>query len=264
MQGARTVRWFVPITGLLIGTAWAALWMWEQSPYGRYLDHGRWTEIGFAASICRVVPAGDLLLPGFLYVGGWLLMSAAMMLPTALPLLHLFDRLTAARPNRLALVGLLIMGYLLVWASFGVVVHLLDAALQAAVGPSGWLPLHGWLLGAIVLAIAGVFQFSRLKYHCLDKCRTPFSFIAQHWSGPTPRLSAFRLGLHHGMFCVGCCWAIMLLMFVVGTGNVGWMLILGAIMALEKNAPWGRRLSHPLGLALLAWAGAIIAGNMSV
>jgi predicted metal-binding membrane protein len=65
------------------------------------------------------------------------------------------------------------------------------------------------------------------------------------------------------MFCVGCCWAIMLLMFIVGTGNVGWMLILGAVMALEKNAPWGRRLSQPLGLALLAWAGAIMAANFS-
>jgi predicted metal-binding membrane protein len=264
MRVARTETWFVPIMGILIGTAWAALFLWEQSPYGRYLDHGRWTEIGFAAEICRALPAGELLLPGLLYAGGWLLMSAAMMLPTALPLLRLFDRLTAARRNRLALIGLLVAGYLLVWSGFGVAAHLLDAGLHATVARSGRLLFNGWALGAIMLTIAGLFQFSRFKYHCLDKCRTPFSFIAQHWNGRTPRLSAFRLGVHHGMFCVGCCWAIMLLMFVVGTGNVGWMLILGAVMALEKNAPWGRRLSHPLGFALLAWAGTIMAANVSV
>ena len=263
MRVARRETLFVPIMGILIGTAWAALWLWEQSPYGRYLDHGHWTEIGFAADICRALPAGDLLLPGLLYAGGWVLMSAAMMLPTALPLLLLFDRVTAARPDRLALIGLLITGYLLVWSAFGVAAHLLDAGLHAAVARSGWLLLNGWVLGAITLTIAGLFQFSQVKYHCLDKCRTPFSFIAQHWNGRTPHLSAFRLGMHHGMFCVGCCWAIMLLMFIVGTGNVGWMLILGAVMALEKNAPWGGRLSHPLGLALLAWAGAIAAANFS-
>ena len=69
------------------------------------------------------------------------------------------------------------------------------------------------------------------------------------------------LGAHHGAFCVGCCWAIMLLMFVVGTGNVGYMLLLGAIMALEKNAPWGRQLSRPLGFALLSWAAIVTAVN---
>ena len=94
-----------------------------------------------------------------------------------------------------------------------------------------------------------------------DQCRTPFSFIAQYWRGRRPKWNAFLLGAHHGAFCVGCCWAIMLLMFVVGTGNVGYMLALGAIMALEKNAPWGRRLSPPLGSALLIWAAIITAIN---
>lgn len=110
--------------------------------------------------------------------------------------------------------------------------------------------------------VAGLFQFSRLKYHCLDKCRTPLGFIVQHWRGRAPRRDAFLLGAHHGVFCVGCCWAIMLLMFVVGTGNVGWMLVLGALMAIEKNTAWGRRLSLPLGFVLLAWAAVIAAVNI--
>ena len=263
MRAAGTRDWLVPIMILLIGTAWSALLLWEQSPYGRYLDHGQWTAIGLAARICRIVPAGDLLLPGLLYVGGWLLMASAMMLPTALPLLRLFDRLVAGRPDRSLLVALLIAGYLLAWAAFGVAAHLLDAALHEAVQRFGWLADHGWIPGAAILAIAGAFQFSRLKYRCLDKCRTPFSFIAQHWRGPAPRRAAFRLGLHHGAFCVGCCWAIMLLMFVVGTGSVGWMLILGAIMAVEKNVRWGAHLSRPLGVALLAWAGTVVAANLA-
>jgi predicted metal-binding membrane protein len=262
MQATRTRNWLVPIMGSLIGAAWIALFLGEQSPYGRYLDHGRWTDLGFAAAICRALPGGDVLLPGLLYAGGWLLMSAAMMLPTALPLLQRFDRLTAARGDRIGLIALLVIGYLLVWLGFGVAAHLLDAAVHALVPRSGWLTLNAWVLGAGVLAVAGLFQFSRLKYHCLDKCRTTVSFIIQHWHGTTPRRDAFLLGMHHGVFCVGCCWAIMLLMFVVGTGNVGWMLALGALMAIEKNAKWGRRLSQPLGVALLGGAAIVMVANI--
>jgi predicted metal-binding membrane protein len=231
-----TRRWFVPIAGMLTGTAWLALWLWEQSPYGRYLDHQRWTEIGVAAAICRALPAGDIALPVLLYAGGWLLMTAAMMLPTALPLFRRFDTLVRPRADRRRLIAVLIAGYLLVWAGFGVTAHLLDMALHAAVPQSQWLVLNGWAIGAAVLAGAGLFQFSRLKYHCLDKCRTPYGFIVQHWHGPRPLRSAFQLGFDHGLYCVGCCWAIMLLMFVVGMGNVGWMLALD-----------GSREEHALG-----------------
>jgi predicted metal-binding membrane protein len=257
-----TQRWFVPIMGILIGMAWTALLLWQQSPYGRYLDHGQWTDVGLAASICRAMPAGNLLLPGLLYAGGWVLMSAAMMLPTSLPLFRLFDRLVALRRDRNLLITLLITGYLLAWAAFGVIAHLVDAALHVAVARSDWLLFNGWVLGAGVLAIAGLFQFSSFKYHCLDKCRTPFSFIAEHWHGAAPRFGALRLGIDHGIFCVGCCWAIMLLMFVVGTGSVGWMLMVGAVMAVEKNVRWGRKLIAPLGLGLLLWSGAVVAEHV--
>lgn len=255
-------RWFLPIMGVLIGTAWTALLVWGQSPYGRYLNHGQWTEGELAASICSAIPAGNVLVPGLLYAAGWVLMSAAMMLPTSLPLFRLFDRLTAARSDRTVLISLLITGYLLAWAGFGLTAHLLDAALHDAAARSGWLLLNGWMVGVGVLATAGLFQFSQLKYHCLDKCRTPYSFIVRRWHGAAPRLAAFRIGLDHGIFCVGCCWAIMLLMFVVGTGSVGWMLILGAVMALEKNVSWGRRLVGPLGVGLLVWSGFVVAEHV--
>jgi predicted metal-binding membrane protein len=195
--GAGTRRWFAPIAGMLTGTAWLALLLWEQSPYGRYLDHPRWTDAGLAAALCRALPAGDVVLPVLLYAGGWLLMIAAMMLPTALPLLRLFDRMVQPRRDYAALMALLIAGYLAAWAGFGIAAHLLDAALHAGVRQSDWLMLNGWAIGAAVLALAGLFQFSPLKYRCLDKCRAPFGFIAERWQGPRPWRSAWRLGLDH-------------------------------------------------------------------
>jgi predicted metal-binding membrane protein len=267
LAGLRLVRapdWFMPIMGSLIGMAWIALFLWERSPYGRYLEHGRWTDIGFAAAICRALPAGQVLLPMLLYTAGWLLMLAAMMLPTTLSLLQQFRRMVNARSDRVGLLTLLIAGYMLAWLGFGMAAHALDAALHVIVRHSTWLLLHSWLIGAAILLIAGAFQFSRLKYRCLDRCRTPLSFIATHWHGMRPQHEAFRLGVDHGVFCVGCCWAIMLLMFVVGTGNVGWMLLLGAVMAIEKNAPWGRQLGRPLGAALIGWAALIVVGNVAL
>jgi len=141
-----------------------------------------------------------------------------------------------------------------------VAAHLVDALLHAAARRSDWLLFNGWAVGSLILATAGLFQFSRLKYRCLARCRSPFGFIARHWHGPRPARNAFALGLDHGVFCVGCCWAIMLLMSVVGSGNLGWMLALGALMALEKNARWGARLGRPIGIAFLAGA-ALIAGS---
>jgi hypothetical protein len=148
---------------MLTGTAWLALFLWEQSPYGRYLDHPRWTDAGLAAALCQALPAGDVILPAFLYAGGWLLMTAAMMLPTALPLFRLFDRMVQPRPDRTMLMALLVTGYLAAWAGFGIAAHLLDVAIHAGARQSEWLMLNGWAIGAAVLAGAGLFQFSRLK-----------------------------------------------------------------------------------------------------
>ena len=249
---------FLPLMGLLIASAWLTLWLWAGSPYGRYLDHGSWLEAGFAGSVCRVLPAGEVLLPAIPYVGGWLLMTAAMMLPTALPLFEIFRRMTAARADRARLLALVILGYLAVWSGFGLIAHLADQAVRALALTSPWLTFNGWLLGAAALALAGLFQFSPLKYRYLDQCRTPLAFVVRHWRGESAAREAFMLGAHHGLYCVGCCWALMLLMFVVGTGSVGWMLLLGTVMAAEKNLPRGCRLSAPLGIALLAWSGWIV------
>jgi predicted metal-binding membrane protein len=196
--------------------------------------------------------------PGALYVAGWVLMLSAMMLPTTLPVLYILDRMTARRAGRRRLLALAAAGYLAAWAGFGLAAHLADLGLATAVRQSAWVTFNGWAVGAAVLAMAGLFQFSALKRRCLDRCRTPLAQVMRHWRGIDPPREAFGLGLAHGAFCVGCCWALMLVMFVVGTGNVGWMLLLGLVMAAEKNFPGGRRLSAPLGIGLLAWSGATV------
>jgi predicted metal-binding membrane protein len=237
--------------GSLVTLAWVTLWLWDRSPYSRYLSHGQLGEIGVDGG------TGSLLLPVTLYLVAWTLMTVAMMLPTTLPLLEIFRRLTVRRAERSQLMALVIAGYLGVWAGFGVLAHLADWLLHQFVEHSDWLQTNAWVIGASTLLLAGGFQFSSLKYRCLEKCRAPLSFVMEHWRGRHDHRNALLLGVRHGIFCVGCCWPLMLLMFGVGVGNIGWMLALGVVMGVEKNMPWGRKLSAPLGLALLGW-GAVI------
>jgi predicted metal-binding membrane protein len=250
--------WPVAVGGVA-AMAWLTLAIWDHTPYARYLDHGGWMEAGFAGSLCRALPAGPSVLPALLYVLGWLLMTVAMMLPTTLPLVAIFARMTRDRGDRRILIALLLVGYLSVWAAFGLLAHMADSTLHALAAGNAFLAFNGWAIGAMVVGGAGAFQLSELKRHCLDQCRAPFSFVNQYWRGGALRRQSFVLGIRHGLFCVGCCWAIMLLMFVVGAGSVGWMLAIGALMATEKNASWGRRLSAPLGAALLLASAAIFA-----
>ncbi|MGO4393016.1 DUF2182 domain-containing protein [Variovorax sp. M-6] len=256
---SRHRRVFLPVLAALIALAWLVLWAWARSPYGRYLEHDDWTSSGPAAFLCRAVPAGGVVVPLVLYAAAWILMTAAMMLPTTLPLFNAFDRLTAQRPDHGRLLLLLGLGYIAVWGAFGLLAHVLHAGVLSVLATAPTLAWHGWLIGAATIGLAGAFQFSKLKYRCLDKCRTPLSFVIEHWRGQAQARQAFALGVHHGLFCVGCCWALMLLMFALGTGSLGWMLLLAAAMAIEKNLRWGRRLSAPFGIALLAWAIVLVA-----
>jgi predicted metal-binding membrane protein len=240
MRAVADRRYVLLLLSGVIALAWTTLWLWGHSPYGRWLRHDGLGGAGLGDGLVLLV-----------MVAGWTLMIVAMMLPTSLPLVAVFHRLTRQRPNHARLLGLLIAGYLGIWTAFGLVVHVADALLHAAVAQSAWLAAHAWALGAGILVLAGVYQFTPLKYACLDQCRSPLSFVTEHWRGRQEGTQAFRLGLRHGLFCVGCCWSLMLLMFAVGAGNLGWMLVLGAVMAVEKNLPWGRRVSAPLGMVLL-------------
>jgi predicted metal-binding membrane protein len=228
--------------GGLVALAWLSLFIWGQSPYARFLSHEELEHVSFATSL------------GIAFVAGWTLMTVAMMLPTSLPLLTLFHTITRKRHRGRRLVFLVIAGYLGAWILFGVVVHIGDWVLHRAVVSNGWLDARPWLIGALTFLLAGLYQFSSLKYRCLEKCRSPWAFIAERWHGRNAQKEAWLLGVSHGIYCLGCCWSLMLLMFAIGVGNLGWMLGLGTVMAIEKNVPWGRELSTPVGIALLASA----------
>jgi len=228
-----------------IGVAWVALLAWEASPYGRFLHH----EGGGAA----------LPVEATLFALGWMLMIVAMMLPTSIPLVATFSALVRSRPERPALVAAVIAGYVVAWSGFGIVAWLLDRVVHAGVDATPWLAAHPELIVGATLLVAGAWQFSSLKYRCLDECRSPLGFVVNRWRGDRPRREAFAMGIAHGAFCVGCCWSLMLLMFGLGLGSLLWMLGLGAVMAIEKNAPWGRRVGRPLGLGLIVAAVAAVA-----
>jgi predicted metal-binding membrane protein len=238
-------RFFVALLMALCLAAWLGLWLSGSSPYAGYVhNHGHHDH---------AVPGLDnSMLMAAVFIAGWLLMTIAMMLPASIPLLNLFYRITRRRTDRRLLTALVITGYLSVWLVFGVLAYLGIQGLHRAAERVRFLQTNPWIAGSAALIAAGLYQFSSLKYRCLDKCRSPLSFIAQHWKGRSEPRSALQLGAHHGVFCVGCCWALMLLMFPSGAGNVGWMLVLGTLMAIEKNVSWGRRFGKPLGVALLA------------
>ncbi|WP_321916930.1 DUF2182 domain-containing protein [Burkholderia cepacia] len=254
-------RLFPLVLASLVAFAWLTLWAWTRSPYGRYLDHGDSALSAPFSALCRALPGGTLWLPAAFDAAGWTLMILAMMLPTTLSLFDAFARVVASRPDQTRLLALVGIGYVATWSGFGLIAHGLHGLVLAGVARVPALAWRGWLIGAAVFALAGAFQFSGLKTHCLDRCRTPFSFVISRWRGRTPMRHAFALGVSHGLFCVGCCWALMLLMFVVGAGSLGWMLALAALMALEKNAAWGQALTAPLGAALFGAAVLIVASH---
>jgi predicted metal-binding membrane protein len=187
----------------------------------------------------------------------WQVMIAAMMLPSSLPLVRLYSRATERVPRRGRSRAAFIGGYALMWSAFGLAAFGADAGLHAAVNSSSWLEQHDWWIGGSVLALAGAFQFTSLKDACLDKCRHPAQFMMRYYErGPG---GGFRLGARHGLFCVGCCWALMLVMFAAGVASLIWMALLTAVMIHEKTRPTGARAVPVTGVALLGAASIVLA-----
>jgi predicted metal-binding membrane protein len=183
-------------------------------------------------------------------------MIAAMMLPSSLPLVRLYSRATLQAPRRGRSMVAFIGGYALVWSGFGLVAFGFDASLHAAVTASPWLERHDWWIGGSVLALAGAFQFTPLKDACLDKCRHPGQFLIRYYErGPG---GGFRLGARHGIFCVGCCWALMLVMFAAGVASLIWMALLTGVMIHEKTRPMGAKAVPVTGIALLGAASIVL------
>ena len=202
-------------------------------------------------------PAVWVALPLFLVA--WQVMIAAMMLPSSLPLVRLFAGVSMGQPHARAAMAGFLGGYALVWSAFGALALALDVGIHSAVDASDWLQQNEWLVGGSVLALAGAFQFTKLKDACLDKCRHPGAFIMRFYErGPGGGL---RLGARHGAYCVGCCWALMLVMFAAGVASLVWMATLTAVMVHEKTRPGGARTVPATGIALLGGASLALAAG---
>jgi predicted metal-binding membrane protein len=226
--------------------AWLSIWLWEGSAYAVYLGHD-------------TLGAPTLLGAG-LFTVGWVLMIVAMMLPSSAPLVMTFAALVGRRARPRLLVALLLTGYLATWAAFGLAAWLADRTVHAAVESVPWLAGHPQVIIATTLLAAGLWQFSPLRDRCLDACRSPLGFVLNRWRGTSERQEALLMGVAHGAFCIGCCWSLMLVMFGVGLGSLVTMLALGAVTAIEKNLPQGRRLTRPIGVVLVLAAVHAIAG----
>ena len=186
-----------------------------------------------------------------LFLLAWQVMIAAMMLPSSLPLIRLFAVASGGQPRPQAAMAAFLGGYGLVWTAFGALAFGGDTVVHAVVDRSPWLQSRPGLIAGAVLVTAGAFQFTGLKDRCLHRCRHPGVFMLRHYRrGAT---AAFGLGRRHGMFCLGCCWALMLVMFAAGVASLWWMAALTALMVYEKTSPGGRRSVPVTGALLLAW-----------
>lgn len=196
----------------------------------------------------------------------WAVMMAGMMLPSAAPMILLYARVgrqAQLQQKPFAATGWFAGGYLLAWTAFS----LLAGGLQGALGRTALLtPMLASandLVGGSILITAGLYQWSSLKFRCLTNCRTPLQFIQQHGGFQRHALPSLGLGFRHGLYCIGCCWALMLLLFVGGIMNIVWIAGLAILVLLEKAMSDGRNVSRLVGLALIIAGISLIWQNFS-
>ncbi|MBN3831373.1 DUF2182 domain-containing protein [Burkholderia sp. Ac-20344] len=237
----------------LVGLCWFYLW----TGAGTGMSALEMTTVAlFPHRLTDAMGGMDPSLPTVIVM--WWVMMIAMMTPSAAPLVMLYRRVLRQRGvdgAGSAFTSLsLLAGYLAAWLAFSIGAALLQAMLQ----PAGLISaMMLWsksaVLSAIVLALAGLYQFSPLKRACLRQCRAPAGFLVAHWRPGVA--GSFLLGARHGMVCVGCCWLLMALLFVGGVMNVVWIAALSFFVFAEKILPGGERVGRVLGVLLIAWAG---------
>jgi len=180
----------------------------------------------------------------------WCIMMVAMMLPSAAPMILLFATVERRRGggSPFLATALFAAAYIIVWLGFSIIATLLQWQLDRLTLLSPAMASTSALLAAIVLIVAGLYQFTPLKQACLRGCRSPLEFITRYWNrGP------FGIGLRHGIYCVGCCWMVMLLLFVGGIMNLLWVAAIAAFILIEKVMPRGEWISYGAGVALICW-----------
>ena len=194
----------------------------------------------------------------------WMAMMAAMMLPSALPMLLFYDSIAKKRSAASSTVGptsLFGLGYLVVWAGFSVAAVLLQYGFDRAALLSPMMQATSTVLAGIILVGAGIYQWTPLKQACLRRCRSPLDFVMTEWR--SGKSGAFAMGLRHGAYCLGCCWLLMLLLFVGGVMNIAWIIGIALFVLVEKLSPAGHWIGKAAGVALILWGGAVLAGIAS-
>ena len=184
----------------------------------------------------------------------WAVMMVGMMVPSAAPMILAFAQINRRRrqlDNPYVPTSVFLAGYLLVWAVFSVAATLAQFALIFTMLSYSIAANASPIIGGVLLLVAGAFQISPLKSACLRHCRTPMGFITNDWR--EGRRGALLMGLHHGGYCLGCCWALMGLLFLLGVMNLLWIAALAAFVLLEKVAPAGVWVGRAAGVGLLAW-----------
>jgi predicted metal-binding membrane protein len=256
--------------GVIAALAWAyVLWLAANMDMGGAdmagMEMGSPDMAGMDMGRSHMAPAGiGLLAPGaapwsaveFAFVFAmWSVMMVGMMTPSAAPMILIYARV--GRQGRiagklLAATGWFAAGYFLAWIGFSLAATLVQWVLEreALLGPR--MASTSNTLGAIVLIAAGIYQWTPLKDVCLAQCRTPFGFLMRHGGFRSDVPGCIGLGLRHGAYCVGCCWVLMALLFVVGVMNALWIALLALLVLLEKLTPWGRWVARAAGAACVA------------
>ncbi len=226
----------------------ALAWVWLLAGAGLHMDE---MDMG-GGQVMLMAPAWT---PGYAATVFlmWIVMMAAMMLPSAAPAILLVAALARQRGERHAIVSSwqFASGYLAIWAAFSLLATVLQFALDRAGLLSGAMASGSAVLAALLLIAAGIYQWTPWKEACLRQCRSPIEFLTHYW-----RQGAFgpvRAGAWHGAFCLGCCWMLMGLLFVGGLMNMFWIAGLALLVLIEKLFPYGRHVSQTTGAVLIGW-----------
>ena len=184
----------------------------------------------------------------------WIVMMIAMMTPSVAPLILVFAKVNRERKlqhHPFVNTGYLITGYFLVWAVYSVAATALQWLLQQIAWLNPDMKTTNKILGGIILILTGIFQFTPLKKTCLTYCRSPLNFVLLHWK--EGKKGALNMGIENGFYCLGCCWLLMVLLFVAGIMNLLWVALIALFVLAEKISPGIRWLPYVAGFSLIAY-----------
>jgi predicted metal-binding membrane protein len=243
-SAARRSVGFNPIGILVcaIALAWAVCAWAEWSGLAARLHHHALYQSGWPYWLAALV-----------LLGAWQFMTAAMMLPASLGFIRLYAATARSAPDFPLALALFLGGYFAVWSLFALAAFSGDMQLHRIVDASPWLSARATLIPIATLALAAIYQLTPLKDACLKACRHPALYLMRRYQRGA--LNGLRIGFGHALYCVGCCWALMLVMFAAGVAHLVWMGALAAVMFVEKATPAGHRIVVPVGAALAVLAG---------